>query len=1337
MLFNHFQRPRRGVWSAVLAGWAGLTLVSPIHAIEPPARRTLGAGTAADAEPREAAQPRARLNYLSSSWESVLQNLATDTGSTLVSYEVPKGRFTRSDYRQHTRDEAVQILNQELEPLGYRLMAKGKFLTIIPLEHARTEYARRTTGSDSRLTEGPTDDRSNPTNRLSGEATVRVGRPIGDSVGSGVRTAGYELDEYQLAPGQRRAGSHTSPEIQFESTSIGRVLQTSGTTEDDYSNGSQGSPVGRPVGGPMSGSVGETTGATPLFTPSAENRRVERKVSESIAVRTRTATEIGRDIFNAFKSRSQLIDRGPNGLPAFETRRPVEEILAEVAQGPAAAVGEVWFTLELDTEQNTVYLTGGEQTVNSLAALVRRLDSISPNGQKMKLVSGTSALPPIGRQLSPQLGRLKTSSPDARSQFLEGSGHGDQFRDPRLALQGDGVESAPQIGNVGDGTEPRGRNELPMQGLPPTITPALVGGLKGDVTIESIDDLNMLILRGNERDVEQVMQVIQAIENVAQGSLPEVHLLNLRHVSSEALAVLLSDVYQRLNTQQEDRGRTPPTINVVPVVQPNAVLILAPATAIESILSLAEALDQPSDPAAEVQVLRLKHAIAAQVVQLLDQFYQDRPGLGTRVRAIADARTNSVIVQARPRELSEIELLVKRVDRDTAGATHQARVFPLTHAAADELATFLNTAIQSVVNPASTTGLGGTGGGGGGTSTQQLRDSKSVVLEFLSTSGDVQKLVRSGLLTDIRITADPRTNALLVTAPAGSLTLLGELIRVLDQPSAAVADIKMFQLKNADAGAAVTMLETLFADQDQQQRLGIQLVGAEDSSSLVPLKFQSDGRTNTVIAIGGPDALRVVEAILLKLDASNVRNRSSIVMKLRNSPAADVANAINQFLQSQRDLAQLDPDRVSTFEQLEQEIIVTAEPITNSLMISATPKYETKIRELAEQLDREPEQVIIQAMLVEVELNDTDEFGVELGFQDSVLFDRSVIDAIQTLSQTTTAPNGVQTTSQQVISQSSQPGFAFNGSLLGNNTAINPSAVGTQGLANFGVGRVNGDLGFGGLVLSASSDSVSMLIRALSSRRNVRVLSRPQILALDNQEARIQVGQKVPIVNGVNTTATGIANPNVIQQDTGIILTVTPRISPEGQVVMVVDAQKSGVSAAGIPIFTDTAGNVFNSPIIDLTIATTTVKVPDQQTIVVGGMITKSDETTERKVPYLGDIPILKNLFRFDSHTERRTELLIFLTPRIIRHDGDIELVKQVEAERMHFFEQEAEEIHGPLFSVRRPQGYDDTFTPGANGPTMMQNDPFYDTPNYQFGPGSPPPPPTAPGLQRVGPNAR
>ena len=239
------------------------------------------------------------------------------------------------------------------------------------------------------------------------------------------------------------------------------------------------------------------------------------------------------------------------------------------------------------------------------------------------------------------------------------------------------------------------------------------------------------------------------------------------------------------------------------------------------------------------------------------------------------------------------------------------------------------------------------------------------------------------------------------------------------------------------------------------------------------------------------------------------------------------------------------------------------------------------------------------------------------------------------------------------------------------------------------MGRVNGDLGFGGLVLSAGSESINILLRALSETRRVEVLSRPMVQALHNQTGLIHVGQTFQQINGViqPTTVGGVTQPNLEERAVGIQLTVTPRVSPDGTIVMEVVATKDQISPNNVvPVFFDPqTGTTFDSPVIDTATAQASVSVRDGQTIVLGGMITRTEGTVERKVPWLADLPVLGAVFRYDSHTVRRTELLIFLTPRIMKTPADYEEQKQVEAERMSFSVEDAEEIHGPLFSMPEP----------------------------------------------------
>lgn len=1231
-----------------------------------------------------------RLNYLQASWKKVLEDLAQQTGKTLEAEHLPASKYSRRDSRKHTIDQALTVLNRELGPQGYRLSIQSDKLVLTELSKTKQEYARhdptKSTRSEEHASKG-IDASPNPVS-LAGAASGAV-----SNTASGSRT-GVEQIQTSLPS-----------EASLELDSPRRVMRTS-----DQRDSTTGSPTRPPRELPRldreaSSPASETSSVPPPRTKPNRNEAVR-----AVPMEENRAVVVGRIIHDAFGRFSTPVDAGPEGLQGFRVHRSGGRTSTTGQPGaaaqPIAPAGgiEIDFAVGIDRDANELVVQAEPKLIKQVVRLIETVDAIPLSSQQtVRAVATAKDATQIAKVLQPQLDRLAQAERTSNR------------ANRRIAQVNPDEQPAPPARNANRGQprtaaeaepKPAADDEKPKS----SDLPSLIGSLKGDVTVEAMPDLGVLILKGNQKDVEAVMEVIREIERLSAGTAPETHLLFLKHVSSEGLASLLNSIYTQMGNIRSRTVAQTQSVTVIPIVRPNAVLILASKADIDSVLALAEELDQPTDPQMEFEVFPLKHAVAEDVVTTIDDLYpaptaqanQQRidAGLAPRVRVTSDARSNSVIVQARPRDMVEIAALIKKLDVDESGAVNQIRIFQLKSATAQELATTLQDSLQSI---SSSTGTGATrtgGGGGGGTGGRAGGGGsgvKSAVLQFLTLDGARERIVRSGILDDVNVVADVRTNSLVVTAPEQSMTLMAELIQQLDRPAASVAEIKVFTLENGDATQAVQLLEKLFPPPNQQgqglggnqnQNQGIQVLGADDAGSgLIPLRFSVDPRTNSILAIGGAEALRVVQAILIRLDASDIRQRQTDVYRLKNSPAADVANAINTFLQSQRQVVtQADPNLFSPFEQIEREVVVVAEPVSNSLLISATPRFFDEIRDIVQRLDAAPAQVIIQALIVEVTLDNTDEFGVELGFQDPVLFTRSTFPAenITTLSTTTSQTGQPQVTTQQVISQSGAPGFLFGNPNvpLGNNTTGNPGKVGTQGLGSFALGRVNGDLGYGGLVLSASSDAVSVLLRALAQRRRVDILSRPQIRTLDNQTAQIQVGQDVPVVNGLNTSIAGVVNPNVERLPAGIILTVTPRITPDKTVVMEVIAEKSLFLSEGVPLFTDSTGRTIEAPKKDVTIARSTVSVRDSQTAVMGGMITKSNTNEERKVPWLGDIPVLGHAFRYDFYQTRRTELLIFLTPRLISTDEDSELIKQIEMDRINFIECEAEEIHGPLRGI-------------------------------------------------------
>ncbi|HET6423816.1 MAG TPA: secretin N-terminal domain-containing protein [Planctomycetaceae bacterium] len=1043
-----------------------------------------------------------------------------------------------------------------------------------------------------------------------------------------------------------------------------QAVQVTRRTADQEAAPAAVTPAGGPVQQPAKSPIALTAHEEPA-TEAATPRPVPQEPMTMVVFRARNqrASELAKRVYRTFRDRAELVEIGRDGLPALRVR--------QTKVGPTSPVQ---FSVAIDEEREELLIDARQADSDALLKLLRRIDTPSLDTEGIQLVSSTKEACLAAVQLPKEIAALRAARED---------------REPLALAQADPVEPMPM--------EQRNRRQVAQ---PQGPLGDILGNLKSEVTIESIPDLGVLILKGNERDVEQVMQVIRELEKLSEGTAPKVHLLHLNNVNSDALAELLTSVFEKLTKFPGKATQPRQSVSIVAVSKPNAILIVAPANDLDSIIELAEELDQPVQAETEFQIFQLQTAIATQLAEMLTEFYAERVSLGARIRVQAEPRTNTLIVQARPNDLDEVAAMIKKIDRAEGGSTSQMKVFVLKNAVASELAAIINAAIQSVMAPPSNPGanqiFGNQGGGNAGQIAEQFREVRSTVLELLAIDKDGAKKLKSGILADVRITPDPRMNALMVAAPEASMSLIAELITLLDRPTNQVAEIKVFTLANADASLMVQQLQTLFgltqtggANAQQRAAQGIQVAGAEDASSgLIPLKFSVDPRTNSVIAIGAAEALRVVEAIMFRLDESDVRQRQTSVFRLKNSPAQQIAQAVQQFLTNQRDLTQTDPNLFSNVEQLEREVIVVAEPVSNSLLISATPRYHKDVVELVRKLDEAPKQVVIQALLVEVELQDTDEFGIELGFQDSILFNRSLVDGT-TLGPpvTTTLPNGTQTTSQSLLSQSGSPGYLFGNPAtpLGNNISpgFNPSRVGAQGLGSFSLGRTNNELGFGGLVLSASSESVSFLMRALAANRQVRVLSRPEIRTLDNQLAQIQQGQEVPVVTGVTQTQTS-TGPQVTRQTSGVILTVIPRISPDNQIVMELIAEKSQFNLTdGVPIFTDLeTGNTITSPVKDISVARTTVSVPNGQTIVLAGMITERNDEAHRKVPILGDIPLLGAAFRYDFQQNRRTELLMFLTPRVVLDDATSEFIKEVEMGRLHFNEAHAEEIHGPLRGV-------------------------------------------------------
>ena len=791
---------------------------------------------------------------------------------------------------------------------------------------------------------------------------------------------------------------------------------------------------------------------------------------------------------------------------------------------------------------------------------------------------------------------------------------------------------------------------------------AVAGGVLAPVDIEFVDGLDVIVIRGdNQEDVDRVEALIQQIEQLSVETMPQIEVKPLRNVGSQALADLLTRVYsQAISPRAGD-------VSITALGQPNALLIIGRQENVRLALGLVDQLDKPVEVTSRFEVFPLQHASAVDAKSLIDDYLQQQAvdsnqasNLAPRAFVVADYRNNMLVVSASPRDLEEVRSLLTRIDAARGKAIDEVRVFPLKNALAEDLAEVL----EDAISPGEDTG--GDDGATARPSALRLPGSR----------------VESSVLTGVRVAADERANAVVVTAPAESMELLAALIDQLDRSPDAVAELKVFAVANGDAVALSEMLRELFGSEEDDQD-----AGRYGSGGLSPLTITVDERTNSILAAGSADDLAVVEAILLRLDDSDTRERNTTVYRMKNAQASTVATALNEWLSNERDAEESAELAFSAYEQIDREVIVVAEDVSNSLIVSASPQYEAEIRDLVNQLDERPPMVMIQVLIAEVSLNDTDEFGVELGLQDSLLFDRSLLSDVQTITTTVNdqAPGGaaISTTEQTIISSDLTPGFNFNNQNLGNNGSTaalaNAGSVAAQALTNFSLNRVNSELDFGGFVLSASSNSLSFLLRALQENRRLEVLSRPQIMTLDGTEGTVQVGARVPRITATSLNDFGQTN-SIVYEQVGIILRVRPRISPDGQIVMQVYAEKSevGEEEEGIAISVSAEGQIVRAPQIETTQAETVVSATSGQTVVLSGLMTKRTFDIHRRVPLLADIPLLGDVFRYDGVEESRTELLIIMTPRVINSELDAEMLKQVESSRMSWVLSDVIDMHGP-----------------------------------------------------------
>lgn len=429
--------------------------------------------------------------------------------------------------------------------------------------------------------------------------------------------------------------------------------------------------------------------------------------------------------------------------------------------------------------------------------------------------------------------------------------------------------------------------------------------------------------------------------------------------------------------------------------------------------------------------------------------------------------------------------------------------------------------------------------------------------------------------------ADKSRNLLLMTGTKKQLEAALDALNLFDVNVLAGKSIALVELNSADPESIVDELAEIF-----ENEVGGNLEGV--------IEFIPNKRLGSVLVITSRSRyLPMAQKWIRELDrTASGANRYIQTYELENRDAEGVALILNTLL---ADSASASNSEADTPGGSTSGSRVAADQGRNALLVKATRSEHREIRSLLNELDSSPQQVMLEATIAEVTLNDGLELGVRWFFE-SGNFD-----------------------------------FTFSDD------------------ANGGTGGK-----FPGFSAVFGSNSAAAAINALAGVTDVKIISTPTLMVLDNEEAILQIGDQVPIAIQSSTSNSDVNAPTITSieyRDTGVILKVKPNISRNGRVVLDVTQEISTVSE------TQTSG--IDSPTIRQRKIATNVLLNDGNTLALGGLVQESDTTTVTKVPGLGDVPVIGNIFRNKESSKIRSELLVLIRPRVVNTEVDARTVTE------------------------------------------------------------------------------
>ncbi len=489
-----------------------------------------------------------------------------------------------------------------------------------------------------------------------------------------------------------------------------------------------------------------------------------------------------------------------------------------------------------------------------------------------------------------------------------------------------------------------------------------------------------------------------------------------------------------------------------------------------------------------------------------------------------------------------------------------------------------------------------------------------ILLKNIS-SEDAVKFLRPVVARDGHISSFGPGNLILIIDSGLNVKKIISIIDTIDQPSTLEVPEIIF-LKNAGADEVARMI-------NEGMRLDVKVQKgrtARRSSG----KVVADARLNAVIIFGPKETRESLKRLIAVLDvpAEDEYGRINVYF-LENADAEEIAKVLQGVVKGIEETKKKAQKGPRTALKIDQKIVITPDKSSNALVILASPAEYRDVLSVIKKLDRRKKQVYVEAMIVEASIDNLFELGSKWRATVEHDGDPVVIGGVGIMDQSAM---------QSIIYGLS--GASVGG--MGNFLNIPITTVGTDGTAT------TSDLTVPGF---------SALFSLQEFKGIIDILSTPQILTSDNEEAEIVVGQNVPFITSKESDPTRDVSvfTNIERQDVGVKLTITPQIA-EGDYVRLDVYQEISSVIQGLS--EDIILNL--GPATTMRSTKTNVVVRDGQTVVIGGLMQEKSEENISKVPILGDIPLLGWLFKFKTTSTEKTNLMVFLTPHIINDADDL-----------------------------------------------------------------------------------